>query len=267
MKRTQFQSLKCVITFGKNDEMTMKHVTCNNVYGSDIVKIVKNSLPTLQKQCDFQNVLTTLSNVLDKPLQQENLLYKIPPLNLKIASSQAIVDNNYTMCVGNACVSICEDTHSNNELVFDNDKENNNENLLNTDIPCLHVKHTEDGYTCTLTAILCQTKSTSEKQDTYSIEHFMATANNIINMNGKHCALKRRAVTHFAKHENDSQLSHYERRQFVLQKHVSSFQDMSLPVKLHEANFIATPLFYQCINVIPYKNSSNGHALLLSLFF
>ena len=130
MKRTQFQSLKCVITFGNNDEMTMKHVTCNNVYGSDIVKIVKNSLPTLQKQCDFQNVLTTLSNVVDKQeenLQQENLLYKIPPLNLKIASSQAIVDNNYTMCVGNACVSICKDTHSNNELVFGNDQADNNE--------------------------------------------------------------------------------------------------------------------------------------------
>ena len=137
MKRTKslkFQSLKCVITFGNNDEMTMKHVTCNNVHGSDIVNIVKNSLPTIQNQCDFHNVLTTLSNVLDKPLQQENLLYEIPPLNLKIASSQAIIDNNYTMCVGSAYVSICEDTHSNNELVFGNDEADDNKNLLNTNI-------------------------------------------------------------------------------------------------------------------------------------
>lgn len=273
MKKTKslrLQSLKCVITFGNNDDITMKHVTCNNVHGSDIVNIVKQCLPAIQKQCDFQNVLTTLSSVMDTPLRQENLLYDIPPLHLKIASSHANIDNddNCTMCVGNAQVIICEDTHSNHELVFGNDEANNNKNLLDTNIPCLHLKHRfKHGYACTLTALLCQTQSPSEKVDSYSIEHFLASTKSIMNINDKLCALKRRAVTHYAKHENDRQLSHYEKRQFVLKKHVSSFLDMSLSVKLNEANFISTPLFYQCSNVIPYKDSSHEHALLLSLFF
>lgn len=260
MSLTTSQLLKCVISFGSGDDITVKHVTCKHVKNHDIIQVVENSLTQMRNKCDFQSVCKTLLDALKTPLQQENKLREILPLHLNINSKKFMQDEKYFVCAGNACVSICSGPFTNKEKVFGNQSY---PAILQTELPCLHIKHTQNDWTSTLTAVLC----TSNLPNNHCIQHFVANNDRMFNIDQLRCPLKKQKVEQYCVHDDKRNFSHFKRRQFLLQRHNSAFRDLSFKINVAETSHITTPLFLQLSNVVPLKTATQDHSMLITLIF